>query len=406
MRRNSMNDYRQKRSLNDQKLNIKVARGGMLSSPATPSLVLGGAAVICSLISPALVLQSGLTELISLLVCAICAFCTVICLKGFLALTALAVLASFIVSLTGSTVTLASIIGPIFSIAFISAAMSRKNHSAAIPAIMIPLISYALSLAITRDFILALASLYTLPTALALGIMNRRESSKSSAVLTGTITFSATTVALLAAIIYLTYGSLTPDTVKIASNDLAYTISYYCEIAIDAAGNVMTPEINQIISSSTDTFINMLPGAVVASAYIVSYICQSISVTLSERMGYEAPKDNYITADIYTAIVFAAAYLVSFASGASGGTSLAAVVGSNISLMLTPCLFIVGLRSLKLMPYKLGIIGILFSMGTIILIFVSSSSAFTVFAIAGAAYTVINSVDAWAKQHYSKGENK
>ena len=401
-----MNKHEQNRSLNDQKLNIKVARGGLFSSKTSPTLYLGIAAIICSLITPAMLISSQISELIGWIVCAICAFCAAICVKRFLALAALALLASFVISFTGSTASLALMIGPIFSIALISTLMSRKEQSTIMPAIVFPIIIYGLSLLITRDFIFSFISLYTLPSAIVLGIANKREASKSFATLAGTVAFTSVTVATIAVSIYMTYGTINSIVINTAANNLATSLNEYCEIAINAAGNAITAEIRQIISSATDTFINLLPGTIVASAYITSYLCQSISVTLSERIGEDAPKDNYITADLYTAVIFIIAYLFSFSSGASSGLSIEAVVGSNVALMLTPCLFIVGLRSLKLMPYKFGIIGVLFSIATIVMIFVSESSAFTIFALSGAVYTLINSVDAWAKQHYSKGENK
>ena len=401
-----MNKYGQNRSLNDQKLNTSVARSGFFSSPSSSTIIMSGAAIICSLITPAMFIQSSYAELLGWLVCIICAICTAICIKRFFILAVLAVLASFVISLTGSTVALATAIGPIFSIALISTVISRRNQNTVLPAIIIPIICYGLALTITADFISALLSLCTAPVAITLGIANKRGASKSSATLAGTIAMSVISIVAITAAIYVTYGSLSIEMIRAASSDFATALNDYCELAISAAGNAITPEIKQIISASTDTVINMIPGIIVASAYVTSYICQSASVSLSDRIGEEPPKDNYIAADVCTAAVFIVAYIFSFSSGASSGISIESVVGSNLALMLTPCLFVVGLRSLKMMPYKLGIIGLLFSIGTIVMLFVSESSAFTVFALAGAIYTLISYTDAWAKQHYNKGENK
>ena len=367
---------------------------------------MSGAAIACSLIISATSHQSSYAELLGWLVCIICAVCTAICVKRFFILAVLAVLASFVISLTGSTIALATAIGPIFSIALTSSVISKKDQSSVLPAIIIPIITYGLALVITADFILALLSLCTAPVAITLGIANKRGAPKSSATLAGTIVISTISIAAITAAIYVTYGGLSVEMVRAASDDFAKVLYDNCEVAISAAGNAITPEIKQIISASTDTVINIVPGIIVASAYVAAYICQSMSVSLSDRFGEEPPKDNYITADVCTAAVFIIAYLFSFSSGASSGVSIESVVGSNIALMLTPCLFVVGLRSLKMMPYKLGIIGLLFSIATIVMLFISESSAFTVFALAGAIYTLISSTDAWAKRHYNKGENK
>jgi hypothetical protein len=130
-----------------------------------------------------------------------------------------------------------------------------------------------------------------------------------------------------------------------------------------------------------------------------------MSLAAAERLGENVSERNHLTASLVTSLVFIGAYLISFTTSASGKVAFAAVVANNIAVMLTPCLFIIGIRSIKLMPFKLGLIGLLASIAVIIIMFLPSSSALTVLALTGALFTVVENIDAWAKEHYSKGES-
>ena len=409
-----MNNYRERPSLDERKLNIDVKGEDILSASIVPSIVFAFISALCSLALPASLtvsiypeatVRSGIAELLSFIICMVCATCIVVCAKRFFIMLVAAVLASFVISFSGSTLPVALVLGTLCSIAFGSAAISRKKSNAVLITLLIAVLSFFPSWLLTRDAVCALSSLLALPTTLTLGIANRKKTSKTAATVAGTVTFVATTLSILLTVITLQYGSLTVDTVKIAARDFGYTIEYMLETSILSAGNRITPEIGMSISELADTSVNSLPGVIVAWGFFVAYICQSMSLAVSERLGEDIRRRNFMSADVVSALLFIVTYITSFATSASGGISFAAVVASNIAMMLTPCLFIIGLRSLKLMPFRLGLIGLILTGAVIVIIFLPSSSALTVLALTGALYTVVVSVDAWAKDHYSKGDN-
>ena len=409
-----MNNYGEKYSLDDRKLNIDAKGGDLLSASITPSIVFACISALCSLALPAslnvLTLPNGtagssFAEVLSWLICMICASCIVVCSKRFFIMVVTAVIASFIISFAGSTIPVALVLGTLCSIAFGSAAISRKRSNVILISLFIAALSFLPALLITRNALSALSSLIALPTTLTLGIANRKKLSKTSACVAGTVSFVATALLLISIVISLQYGALTIDTVKTASRDFGYTVEYILKTSILSAGNKITPDISKSISELSDASVNSLPGVIVAWGFIVSYISQSMSLAASERIGEDVTGRNFMSADLVSALVFVIAYITSLSTSASGGVAFAAVVANNIAIILTPCLFVIGLRSLKLMPFKLGIIGLILTGAVIIVIFLSASSAFTILALTGALYTVVVSIDSWAKEHYSKGGN-
>ena len=131
-----------------------------------------------------------------------------------------------------------------------------------------------------------------------------------------------------------------------------------------------------------------------------------MSLAASEKIGEDVSQRNHISASLVTSLVFVGAYLISFTTNSSGNVALSAVIASNIAFMLTPCLLIVGIKAIRIIPFKLGLLGLLITIAIIIIMFLPFSSALTVLALTGAFFIVIEAIDEWAKEHYSKGENK
>ena len=400
-----MNNYREKYSLDGQKLNIGTKDGDALSSSAAPSLIFGAISAVCALPLPLLIWDSPMSELISLIVCMVCAACVVMCTKRLLFSVIAIAIASLLVSIAGSTVPCAFIFAPICSIAFGSAAIARKKGGGVLSALFIAILSFAIPLVITGSLLLSSLSLITLPTAVVLGICNRKKISKTSATIAGTVCITLTAVSIISLAIFSDYGAISVEAIREAANDLGYTLSYYAENAFSAMGNTVTPELHLVIVEISDSFINSFLGIVVALSFTGAYICQSMSLAAAEKLGEDVSGRNYLSASLITSLVFIFAYLISFTTSASGKVAFAAVVANNISVMLTPCLFVIGIKSIKIMPFKLGLIGLLVSVAVIIIMFLPSSSALTVLALTGAFFTVVENIDAWAKEHYSKGEN-
>lgn len=401
-----MINQRRNHATGDQQLNIDAKQRSVFANRKASLLFPIISSAICALAFPIATTGYAISEFIAWIICLLCAVGVATVSNRFVFTVVCAILASLIISSTGSAIPLAMMVGPIFSISYGAIAISKTEKFAILPIFAIPAIAYILALAATGNAIIALTALYCAPVAIALGLSNRKLLSKTAATVVGAVAYSG--VALITVALYLisAYGAISSEIVRLASNDLAASISQYVESSINATGNAMTADMVQTLNELTDHLINTLVGCFGAYAFISAYICQSIVLTTSERAGDNVKSRNYITCDSAAAVIFVIAYLFSFTTGASGGQSLLAAVGSNVSIILTPCLFIVGLKAIRIMPFRLGLIGLLFSIAVFVLIFISSSSFFTVLALAGACYTLIASVDTWAKNHYSKGESK
>ena len=239
---------------------------------------------------------------------------------------------------------------------------------------------------------------------MAFAFVNRKKLQKTSATVVGTVFITLSMLGVIAFTIFNTYGYISIDTVRAAANEFGDTLCFYTETYLAAMSNEITPDIRISLAEISDSFVNSLPGTIVALAFVCAYIAQTMSLAISERLGENIKSRNQMTTDTVTSLLFVAAYLISFTTSSSGKTALAAVVANNFALMLTPCLVIIGIKALKKMPLMLGIIGLLLSIAVFILIFLPSSSALRVLALTGAFFTVIESIDAWAKEHYSKGD--
>ena len=400
-----MNNYEQGHDIGDQKLNID-AKPDSSCRPKMPLAAVIGASAICALAVPVVGSGTLISDLCAWVICFIALAYLILSTKRFVIRAACIFICSLAFAAFGSIVPVALVLGPIFSISLGAFAISRAKRYAIIPALAIPISSYALAFALTGDVIISLASLSFVPVLIALGIANRKKISKTPACIVGAVAYTVIAITAIGLYLFSEYGGVSADVIRLASSALATTLNQYVEASIIAAGNTITAEATQSLKSLTDQLINTLAGCFAAYAFAISYTCQSIIISLSARDGEDIKKRCYVTCDSTAALLFIASYLASFTTSASGGTSLLAVIGMNISIILTPCLFIVGLKSIKAMPLRLGFIGLLLSIAVFALVFISSASVFTVFALAGACYTMIAAIDEWAKKHYSKGESK
>ena len=400
-----MNNYGQGHDIGDQKLNID-AKADSSYRPTTPLAAVIGASAICSLAIPVIGSGTLISDLCAWVICFISAAYLLLSTKRFTIRAACIIFCSLAFAAFGSIAPVALILGPIFSISLGAFAISKAKQYAIIPALAIPVLSYGLALILTGDAIISLASLSFFPVLIALGIANRKKISKTPACIVGAVAYAIIVILAIALYLFSEYGRVSADVIRRASSELAATLNTYVEESIIAAGNTITAEVTQSLKSLTDQLINTLAGCFAAYAFTAAYICQSVVLSLSARDGEDIKKRCYITCDSTAALLFIVSYLASFTTGASGSTSLLAVIGMNVSIILTPCLFIVGLKAVKAMPLRLGFVGLLLSIAVFLLVFMSSASVFTVFSLAGACYILIAAVDKWAKKHYSKGESK
>ncbi len=304
---------------------------------------------------------------------------------------------------------LAMILGTVFACAVYSS-MTAAFRRAYLPFIIsAPIISYCISLFLTGDALLSLSALVLYPPAVVTGIFTLKKKGRAEVI----TSFAVVSVAELfaAVLIYiLPKESLSQETITGVSELLYNNIRALIESAVISAENTVLPsDVALQASALARELTNAFPSILVALILVLGFFVQRTACSVFECFELEeltldsaAP----IKASALSALVFAAAHVLSFTSSASHSPSFLAAAALNISIILSPLMICVGLHTMAGLPKKLGFLAIPIWIGAVILSAVLSSSLAVLLALVGAFGTVFESVDLWAKEHYGKGEDQ
>jgi hypothetical protein len=264
-----------------------------------------------------------------------------------------------------------------------------------------------MAFSLTNDPIYSLASLIFLPSALALGICALCDVKKSTSVIwCAAITLA---VALGGAVlgIYLASGEISVSALNRVIDSFKNIYITYIEQAFTQVNQIeLTQPMRNEFTKMFDASVNLLPGTAIMICVLLSYAAVSIRNKIFESRGmsrFTTPNSLEISVSTVTAIVFIGAHVCSFTSGPNTSTPLTAIVATNLCLILCPCLIYKAMQGFKALLIKLGILGLLICGALIACAFFITTSPLLVIALIGAFYTIIAAVDAWAKDHYSKG---
>ncbi len=304
---------------------------------------------------------------------------------------------------------LAMILGAVFACA-VYASMTAAFRKAYLPFIIFaPVISYCVSLILTGDPVLSLSALVLYPPAAVMGIFTLKKKSRTAII--SSFAFTAVCELFVAVAIYiLQKGSRWNDFISGVSELLYNNILALIESAVISAENAMLPSDAALQASAlARELTNAFPGILIAVILLLGFFVQRTACSVFEcfeleelTFGSTAP----IKASPVSALVFAAAHVLSFTSSASHSPSFLAAVALNISIVLAPLMICVGLRAMASLPKRLGLLAIPVWIGAVILSAVLSSSLAILLALVGAFCTLFESVDLWAKEHYGKGEDQ
>lgn len=343
--------------------------------------------------------------------CAVCALLVILTSQRIVGVFAVSLIFTFAISYFGDPVLIATVIGIIFSCGLYSAAIAAANKSHIFFLAVTPLLPATLTYLITDSPTFACVSmLHTIP-ALAMGLGARRKASRTQTI----AIFSTVGVILMAAsaLLYI-YGqnnALTPEIISDSAEYLRGTINSLFDVAIknaEAAG--VADALTLLTNDVAIMTVNLLPSLAFITAIAVGFFAQKVEVSLFKTYDKEdlllIAKDP-ITVSCTSALVFLAAYLLSFTTSASNTTSFLGVVALNISLILFPALIAIGFRAMTRLPRKLGFLALIIWIAIILIANSLSASILTVLALIGAFYIVIVHTDSWAKDHYAKkGEDQ
>ena len=271
-------------------------------------------------------------------------------------------------------------------------------------------LAFTVSLIACGDPLIALTALALYLPVVVLGIASRIKVSFSAAVISCTATLLLLALLAIGATIYLTYGSVSSEALNQGIDSLTATLISYAEMSMK---ELMGIEVNEawrnMIVIVVDYYVNISPGLIVAACTVASYFALKIEHNSLEAHGIDRLLDEHTTmlsVGAFPALLYILAVVLSFALDPYNEISVIAIVADNICLILSPALLIMTGRALRALPAKLGFIGLLIS-GFLVLFMILAFYAFPmIVALVGAVYVLIISVDAWAKEHYSKGENQ
>ena len=313
-------------------------------------------------------------------------------------------------SLFGYPIVPALIFGSIISIGAYSALICSSKKTGLLLPILLPFISYAISLAVTLDPIISLAALAIYIPAILMGIATRRKAGMTSAILVCASVLFAIAVSVSALALCYFYGSVSQSAAESFTRDATkFVINYYQESFQMIEGLEFSNEMRQLIVLAVNTYVNSAVGIAMAVCASVGFISLKLQHRLFEAYGldeYLTEKATTLTVSVAASFIFAIAFIMSFSLDSFNQTSIVAVVATNICIALTPAFFMMSVKAVKALPKRLGVIGLLLSIAiTFTVMFFFTASPF-ILPLVGAIYVILGAVDTWAKDFYGKGAKK
>ena len=304
----------------------------------------------------------------------------------------------------------AMLFGSVISVGAISALIcSAKKQRALIP-ILLPIISYAISLAATSDPLLSLSALIIYLPALPMGLTSRRGASMTSTILSCAAVIFAMLAGFAALILYAYYGNVSVEAANALIDDFTALSIYYSEQSFAQLGYIEFDEsMKKTLILSIDAYVNAAVGIVMALSACASYAALRLQHNLFSAYGLDkhlSPKATTLTVSPAASAIFAIAHVMSFAVDSTNRISITGVVCANICIALAPGLAVMGIKAIKALPLRFGIKGVLISIAIVAAIIFLFATSPLLLPLVGAICVIIEAVDLWAKDFYGKGERQ
>ena len=380
------------------------------SFPIYVFAILCAAVVLCSLTLP---LSLAKTDIATALAWLTCTSVGILCLfvsRKLSTVIFLAIVYMFILPYMPSPIIISVIAGTL-AVSGLYSALVASSGAIHLPfLISAPILTYAATLILCRDAWLSCLSLVAFPPALAMGLSAKVNRSRAFSIAAYASVAVAELLIAVFAHIYTQNGAISLEIIENAALYLRDGIVWCLKGAIIAAGNSpVTEGISIEINTLANEIVNSLVGLTVAAALTVGFAAQKIENSLFERFElekYQNESGAAMKSSLTAALIFAAAYILSFTSSSTYAPSFLAIASKNVSLVLLPLLFCVGLGSLASLPQKIGFLALVAYVGLVILAGILSISVISVIALCGVCYTIFQNTDSWAKAHYSEGEDQ
>ena len=368
-------------------------------------------AAASSLCLPTLIAQRGDSALlVSWLTCMLSAIVMFLTSKNFSQAIFRVILLGLTISFFAYPMIPAIIFGGIISVGVFSALICSAKKSQTLIAVLLPVISYALSFALTVDPIISLLSLVFYLPAIPIGLTSRYRSEMTTSTVSGAAVLLLMVAGGFALALQNYYGEVSVAAIDTLVDEFTSQTLAYTKESFELVGAMeYTAAIEKSLILAIDTYVNSAVGLIIAICTIISYIAIKVKNALFSAYRVDehlSPKSTTVTVSVTAAALFAVAFVMSFALDASNRPSLVAVICTNICIILTPGLTIMAVKGIKAVPKKFGVKGALLSISLItvtVLLFVIQPM---ILPLVGAIYIILGATDLWAKDFYGKGENQ
>ena len=314
------------------------------------------------------------------------------------------------VSFFGSPVIPALFLGCTVAVGAYSSLIVSSKGRAILTPVLLPVIAYGLSCIIGGNPIFALTALIPFIPAIPMGLYSRKDAGITTAIVSAATTMLLIVIGTAALAVRLFYGELSSAAVDSAVRDITNLFLTYCDQTFaELEGFEYNESIRKEFALAIEVYINSAIGIVMAACTVIAFMAARTQNALFEAYGLDehlTSKSTTVTVSVIAAAIFVISMILSFSLDSSNNTSIVGIVSSNLCLALTPGLAFMGFRAIKELPHRLGGFGTVISIVLVIvtLFFTMTYPAFI--AIVGAIYVVALAIDVWAKNFYSKGDNR
>lgn len=304
----------------------------------------------------------------------------------------------------------AIIFGGVISVGALAALICSAKGSRIFLIASLPVVSYALSFAVTADPLIALSALAVYLPAIPIGLTARFKGTMTTSTVAGASVLSAMIAGLAALTLYGLYGEISAAVIdSIIEEFTAMTIAYTKESFALVEGVEYTPAIEKALILGIDTTVNILVGLVIALCVCASYCAVKLKNNLFSAYGVDehiSEAATTLSVSISAAAIFSLSFVLSFALDSANRSSLLAVICTNVCIVLAPGLALMGVRAIKAAPKRFGAGGVLLSFALTLAIAILFIASPLLLSLIGAIYIILRAIDLWAKDFYGKGENQ
>ena len=390
---------------NSENFNTGFNKQKVNSIPVLSKIVVYMTVVIFSAYIPVLMFYEMTANVMAILITVVCAVFLFLTVRRIDVLLPALLVSLLLVSVTGSITVTALFLGFLVAVGAASFVFSADTGKNLFFTIIMPVMSYFLSFAMTRDFGLSAISLTVYPVILVQGFMLRRRKDKLATIYSA-LAASVATLALALAVYMIGTNS-----------GISFITGFIAQIRQQAANALAEYHVTDMFGESVylfdsltnaqayvDSLFNILPALIFIAMFLIILLTYNYSVALTQSMGYaQRLRSNMliIKPGVSAAAVFFAAFAISLTTDSTGNVLYPSTVAQNIYLILSPSLFIAGM-SFIMSLIKKSRRGFWILILIPIVLFSLYSILIAALVFIGAAYLIIDYAGKWASANERK----